>query len=132
MGNVANELRYTSSHEWAQLLEDGTIRVGITDYAQEQLGDMVYVQPPEVERTYEAGEECAVVESVKSASDIFCPVLGKVLAVNELLVETPELINQDPYGDGWIFKLEPADPSELDDLLDADAYTKLAENQEAD
>jgi glycine cleavage system H protein len=132
MGNVANELRYTSSHEWAQLLEDGTIRVGITDYAQEQLGDMVYVQPPEVERTYEAGEECAVVESVKSASDIFCPVLGKVLAVNELLVETPELINQDPYGDGWIFKLEPADPSELDDLLDADAYTELAENQEAD
>jgi glycine cleavage system H protein len=132
MGNVANELRYTSSHEWAQLLEDGTIRVGITDYAQEQLGDMVYVQPPEVERTYEAGEECAVVESVKSASDIFCPGLGKVLAVNELLVETPELINQDPYGDGWIFKLEPADPSELDDLLDADAYTELAENQEAD
>ncbi len=132
MGNVANELRYTSSHEWAQLLEDGTIRVGITNYAQEQLGDMVYVQPPEVERTYEAGEECAVVESVKSASDIFCPVLGKVLAVNELLVETPELINQDPYGDGWIFKLEPADPSELDDLLDADAYTELAENQEAD
>ncbi|MEE9287265.1 MAG: glycine cleavage system protein GcvH [Gammaproteobacteria bacterium] len=132
MGNVANELRYTSSHEWAQLLEDGTIRVGITDYAQEQLGDMVYVEPPEVERTYEAGEECAVVESVKSASDIFCPVLGKVLAVNELLVETPELINQDPYGDGWIFKLEPADPSELDDLLDADAYTELAENQEAD
>ena len=132
MGNVANELRYTSSHEWAQLLEDGTIRVGITDYAQEQLGDMVYVEPPEVERTYEAGEECAVVESVKSASDIFCPVLGKVLAVNELLMETPELINQDPYGDGWIFKLEPADPSELDDLLDADAYTKLAEDQEAD
>lgn len=132
MGNVANELRYTSSHEWAQLLEDGTIRVGITDYAQEQLGDMVYVEPPEVERTYEAGEECAVVESVKSASDIFCPVLGKVLAVNELLVETPELINQDPYGDGWIFKLEPADPSDLDDLLDADAYTELAENQEAD
>lgn len=132
MGNVANELRYTSSHEWAQLLEDGTIRVGITDYAQEQLGDMVYVEPPEVERTYEGGEECAVVESVKSASDIFCPVLGKVLAVNELLVETPELINQDPYGDGWIFKLEPADPSELDDLLDADAYTELAENQKAD
>ncbi|MEE9158341.1 MAG: glycine cleavage system protein GcvH [Gammaproteobacteria bacterium] len=132
MGNVTNELKYTSSHEWAQLLEDGTIRVGITNYAQEQLGDMVYVEPPQVERTYEGGEACAVVESVKSASDIFCPVLGKVLAVNELLVETPELINQDPYGDGWIFKLEPADPSELDDLLDADAYTELTENQEAD
>ncbi len=132
MGNITNELKYTSSHEWAQLLEDGTIRVGITDYAQEQLGDMVYVEPPQVERTYEGGEACAVVESVKSASDIFCPVLGKVLAVNELLVETPELINQDPYGDGWIFKLEPADPSELDDLLDADAYTELTENQEAD
>ncbi len=132
MGNVTNELKYTSSHEWAQLLEDGTIRVGITNYAQEQLGDMVYVEPPQVERTYEGGEACAVVESVKSASDIFCPVLGKVLAVNELLVETPELINQDPYGDGWIFKLEPADPSELDDLLDADAYTGLTENQEAD
>ena len=131
MGKVANELRYASSHEWAQLLEDGTIRVGITDYAQEQLGDMVYVEPPEVERTYEAGEECAVVESVKSASDIFCPVLGKVLAVNELLAETPELINQDPYGDGWIFNLQPVDPGELDDLLDADAYAELTENQDA-
>ncbi|MCI0401616.1 MAG: glycine cleavage system protein GcvH [Gammaproteobacteria bacterium] len=129
MDSVASDLRYTASHEWVQLLEDGTVRVGITDYAQEQLGDMVYVELPKVEQRYKAGEGCAVVESVKAASDVFCPVLGKVSEVNELLVETPELINQDPYGDGWIFRLKPVDPGELNQLLDAKAYAEVAGHQ---
>ena len=103
--------------------EDGTITVGITDHAQTQLGVMVFVEMPEVGRTVTAGEECAVVESVKAASDVFSPVDGEVLKVNEALTETPELINQDPYGEGWLFRLQSSDS--LDGLLDASAYEAL-------
>jgi len=123
MSHIPTELKYTKSHEWVRANEDGTITVGITDHAQTQLGDMVFVEMPEVGRTVTAGEECAVVESVKAASDVFSPVDGEVLKVNEALTETPELINQDPYGEGWLFRLQSSDS--LDGLLDASAYEAL-------
>ncbi|KIX84796.1 glycine cleavage system protein GcvH [Thermus filiformis] len=112
---------YTKTHEWA-LPEGDEVVVGITDYAQEQLGDVVYVELPQVGRKVAAQEAVAVVESVKTASDIYAPVAGVVVAVNEALTSTPELINQDPYGEGWIFKLKPDNLSDLDGLLDAEAY----------
>jgi glycine cleavage system H protein len=112
---------YTKTHEWA-LPEGDEVVVGITDYAQEQLGDVVYVELPQVGRKVAAQEAVAVVESVKTASDIYAPVAGVVVAVNEALASTPELINQDPYGEGWIFKLKPDNLSDLDGLLDAEAY----------
>jgi len=112
---------YTKTHEWA-LPEGDEVVVGITDYAQEQLGDVVYVELPQVGRKVAAQEAVAVVESVKTASDIYAPVAGVVVAVNEALASTPELINQDPYGEGWIFKLKPDNLSDLDGLLDAGAY----------
>ncbi len=112
---------YTKTHEWA-LPEGDAVVVGITDYAQEQLGDVVYVELPQVGRKVAKGEAVAVVESVKTASDIYAPVAGVIVAVNEALASTPELINQDPYGEGWIFKLKPEELSDLDTLLDAEAY----------
>ena len=123
MSHIPTELKYTKSHEWVRANEDGTITIGVTDHAQTQLGDMVFVEMPEVGRTVTAGEECAVVESVKAASDVFSPVDGEVLEVNEALAETPELINQDPYGEGWLFRLQSSDS--LDGLLDASAYEAL-------
>jgi len=130
MSEIPTELKYASSHEWARLEEDGSITVGITDHAQDALGDVVYVEHPEVGTNVSAQQEAGVVESVKAASDIFAPVSGTVIAVNEALEDTPELVNQDPYGDGWFFRIEPDDIAELDDLLDHEAYAEVCENDE--
>ena len=128
MSEIRSELKYASSHEWARLEEDGTVTVGISDHAQDALGDVVYVETPEVGQTLSAGEEAGVVESVKAASDIYAPISGEVVAVNEALEDEPETVNSSPYDDGWFFKIKPSDESELDKLLDADAYK--AENDD--
>lgn len=125
MRYLPEELRYTTSHVWAEIQEDGTIKVGITDYAQKQLGEIVYVELPELERSYASGDECAVVESVKTASDIYCPLTGEIVEINQMLAAHPELINQDPYGEGWLFRMQPDDEAELDELLDAAGYEEL-------
>lgn len=130
MSEMPSELRYASTHEWARLDDDGLVTVGITDHAQDQLGDVVYVELPELEVELDAGQEAGVVESVKAASDLYAPVSGKVVAVNSALEETPELVNQDPYGDGWFYKIDPRDTAELDDLLTADQYSEVAEADE--
>lgn len=127
MSNTPNELRYAASHEWARLEEDGTVTVGITDHAQDALGDVVYVELPDVGTVLTAGQEAGVVESVKAASDIYSPITGTVIAINPALEESPEIINADPYHDGWFFRLKPEDAGELDDLLDADAYQEQCE-----
>ena len=125
MSNIPQELKYTKSHEWVLVGDDGQVTVGITDHAQELLGDMVYVELPEIDRNVDTGEECAVVESVKAASDVYSPVAGTVVAINENLADAPELINEDPYGDGWMFRLQLTDSSEVDGLLDAAAYEEV-------
>ena len=121
MSNLPAELKYAPSHEWARL-EGDTVTVGITDHAQEALGDVVYIELPEVGDTINAGDEAGVVESVKAASDIYAPVTGVVIAINEDLEDAPETINVDAFNDGWFFKLKISDPVEMDDLLDADGY----------
>jgi glycine cleavage system H protein len=128
--DVPTELRYTKSHEWVRLEDDGTATVGITDHAQELLGDLVFVELPEVGAQLGAGAECAVVESVKAASDVYSPVTGEVIEVNELLAESPETINGDAYEEGWIFRVRLADPAEVEALMDADAYAEHAESEE--
>ncbi|MAK44465.1 MULTISPECIES: glycine cleavage system protein GcvH [Spongiibacter] len=127
MSNTPSELKYASSHEWARLEEDGTVTVGITHHAQDSLGDVVFVELPEVGAEYGAGEEAAVVESVKAASDIYAPVSGEVVAVNDALEESPETVNEYPYSDGWFFRLKPSDVSELDNLLSNDDYDAQCE-----
>ena len=122
MSTIPGELKYASSHEWVRVEADGTAYVGITDHAQAALGDLVFVELPDVEATLAAAEEAGVVESVKAASDIYSPVSGEVIAVNEALEDAPELINSDPYGDGWIFRIRLSDQEELEDLLSADEY----------
>lgn len=122
MSDTPSELKYASSHEWARLEEDGSVTVGITDHAQEALGDVVFVELPEPGASLAAGDEAGVVESVKAASDIYAPVGGEVIAINEQLEEEPETVNADPYGDGWFFKLQPTDVAELEDLLSAEDY----------
>ena len=130
MSETPSELRYAQTHEWARLDEDGLVTVGITDHAQDQLGDVVYVELPELDIEVDQGQEAGVVESVKAASDLYAPVTGRVVAVNSALEETPELVNQDPYGDGWFYKIDPRDTSELDKLLTADQYAEVAESDE--
>ena len=130
MSNLPAELKYTKSHEWVRQEEDGTFTVGITDHAQELLGDMVFVDVPEVEASVDAGDDCAVVESVKAASDVYSPLTGEIVAINEELADAPDLVNRDPYGDGWLFRIKPSDPSELDDLLAADDYQAELEEEE--
>lgn len=130
MSETPAELRYAASHEWAQL-EDGVVTVGISDFAQDALGDVVYVELPELDQEVAGGAEIAVVESVKAASDIYAPVSGTVVAINDALEDAPERVNQDPYGDGWFFKLEPLDVGELDNLMGADAYQHHCESDEA-
>lgn len=125
--DLPRNLRYTKSHEWASEPEDGVVTVGITDFAQDQLGDVVFVELPEVGEHVDAEQPVAVVESVKTASDIYAPVSGTIKAVNEDLDSSPENINTSPYGDGWIFRLEVDDPSELESLLDASAYERTAD-----
>ena len=121
-------LRYTREHEWVEV-DGGRARVGITDFAQDALGDVVFVQPPETDVSVAAMSSVAEVESTKSVSDIYAPVSGIVTDVNGALASTPELLNQDPYGEGWIFVIEMSDPSQVDTLLDADAYRRLVEEQ---
>ncbi|MGA4633230.1 glycine cleavage system protein GcvH [Pseudomonas solani] len=127
MSNIPADLRYAPSHEWARLEADGSVTVGISDHAQEALGDVVFVELPDVGKTLAAGQEAGVVESVKAASDIYSPVSGEVIAVNEALTETPEDVNSEPY-DAWFFKLKPANTAELDKLLDAAAYKASADS----
>jgi glycine cleavage system H protein len=121
MSNIPADLRYAESHEWARLEADGTVTVGISDHAQEALGDVVFVELTEVGKVFAAGDQSGVVESVKAASDIYSPIAGEVIAVNEELGGSPELLNSDPYG-AWIFKLKPSDAAEVGKLLDAAGY----------
>ncbi|WOT04492.1 glycine cleavage system protein GcvH [Shewanella youngdeokensis] len=129
MSNIPAELKYASSHEWVRKEEDGSYTIGISEHAQELLGDMVFVELPEVGDEVNSGEDCAVAESVKAASDIYSPLTGEVLAVNEALEDSPELVNSDSYGDGWFFRVMPSDLSELDELLDADAYQAVIDEE---
>lgn len=125
---IPNELKYTKSHEWVRVESDGTVSVGITQHAQDLLGDMVYVENPTVGRTVTAGEECAVVESVKAASDVYAPIAGEVVAVNTEVSDAPEKINQDAYA-AWMFKLKPANAAELQSLLDAAGYQAVVDSE---
>ena len=122
MSELPTELKYASSHEWARLDSDGTIAVGITDHAQEALGDVVYVELPEVGTGVDAGAEVAVVESVKAASDIYSPVTGEVVEINPALEDEPETVNSSPYADGWLFRVKVSGTEELEDMMDADVY----------
>jgi glycine cleavage system H protein len=126
MSEVPDDLKYTAEHEWIRTGDGAAVRVGITDYAQEALGDVVYLTLPEVGMSVTAGAACGEIESTKSVSDLFAPVTGTVTARNDALDDQPELINTAPYGDGWIIEIEPSDPAELDALLDAGAYGSLA------
>ena len=121
MSDIPSDLRYAASHEWARLEADGSVSVGISDHAQEALGDVVYVELPEVGQQLAAGQQAGVVESVKAASDIYAPISGEVIAINEQLTDSPEMVNSEPYG-SWFFRLQPSDASALDKLLDAEGY----------
>lgn len=129
MSKTPQELRYTKTHEWVRQERDGTLTVGITDHAQELMGDMVYVELPPVGRRVEQDKECAVVESVKAASDVYAPVAGEIVATNAALADTPERINQDPYGAGWLFRMRPDNSSDVNALLDAQAYEALVASE---
>jgi len=127
MSNVPADLKYARSHEWVRELADGTVEVGISDHAQQALGDLVFVEVPAAGRVLQQGDACAVVESVKAASDVYAPLAGTVVAVNEALAKAPELINQDPYGAGWILRLRPSSAQAAAELLNADSYAAVAE-----
>ncbi len=128
MSEIPADLLYRESHEWVRYDEDGTATVGISDHAQAQLGDMVFVEVPEPGMSYEQGDACAVVESVKAASDVYAPLTGEVIEANSALEDSPELVNTDPYGDGWLFRMQVAEPAELKGLLNAKAYAELSES----
>ena len=123
---IPSELKYTDTHEWVRTESDGTVSVGITNHAQEQLGDLVYVESPQVGRKFSKGEECGVIESVKAASDLYSPLSGEIVAVNEELADAPEKINESAY-DAWMFRIRPDDLAELESLLDASGYGKIVE-----
>ena len=125
MSNIPQDLKYTKSHEWLKLNADGTVTVGITHHAQDLMGDMVYVEPPQAGAKVATGKECGVVESVKAASDVYAPVSGEIVETNAALADAPETVNKDCYGAGWMFRLKPANKAELDGLLDAKAYEAL-------
>lgn len=129
MSNVPTELKYAASHEWVRNEGNGVFTVGITEHAQELLGDMVFVELPEEGDTFSVGDDCAVAESVKAASDIYAPISGEVVEVNEDLEDSPEMVNNDPYGDGWLFKIKADDENELKNLLDAEAYSASIEDE---
>lgn len=122
MSNIPADLKYVASHEWLKLEDDGIITVGITDHAQDLLGDVVFVELPEVGREASADEEIAVVESVKAASDVYAPIAGEIVEINDELVDSPELANEDPYGKAWFFKIKPTNVADYDDLLSAEEY----------
>lgn len=130
MSNNPAELKYARSHEWARLEEDGTVTVGITEHAQEALGDVVYVETPTIGDAIAGGDQAGVVESVKAASDIYAPISGEVIAVNEILEDAPETVNSDPYNDGWFFRLKPEDVSELEALMSADEYAAHCDDED--
>lgn len=130
MSEIPGDLKFLKSHEWARVEDDGLVRVGISDHAQGQLGDLVYVELPEIGSAVKAGNGAAVVESVKAASDIYAPISGEVVEINELLNDKPETINEDAFGEGWIFAVRPSDRAELDELLDANAYEELIESED--
>jgi glycine cleavage system H protein len=127
MSNLPQDLSYLPSHEWVRNEGDGTVTIGVTDFAQEQLGDVVFVELPEVGTQLSTEEEFGVIESVKAASDLYAPVSGEVVEINEQLEDDPELVNSDPYGDAWLLKIRLSDTDELNHLLDADAYSVLCE-----
>jgi glycine cleavage system H protein len=128
MSDVPSDLRYRDTHEWVRLEDDGSVVVGISDHAQAALGDMVFVELPEPGMSYAQGDACAVVESVKAASDIYAPITGEIIESNPALEDDPALVNSDPYGDGWLFTINPDNPDELDDLLTAAEYAELQES----
>ncbi|MEO7067948.1 MAG: glycine cleavage system protein GcvH [Rhodanobacter sp.] len=130
MTEIPGDLKFLPSHEWARVEDDGSVRVGISDHAQAQLGDLVYVELPEIGSAVVVGNGAAVVESVKAASDIYPPVSGEVIEVNELLNDKPEAINEDAFGEGWMFVVRPSNLAELDDLLDVRAYEELIEGSD--
>ncbi|MDX1697709.1 MAG: glycine cleavage system protein GcvH [Thiohalobacterales bacterium] len=129
MSNIPVDLKYTKTHEWVRLNDDGSVTVGITDSAQDQLGDMVFVEVPEAGQAVSAADACAVVESVKAASDVYAPVGGEVIEANDGLADTPETVNQDAYGEGWLFRMQPADAADLDQLMDNEAYAGFLESE---
>ena len=129
MSELPTDLRYTSSHEWVRLEEDGTVTVGITDHAQAALGDLVFVEPPEIGTELSQGDACCVIESVKAASDIYMPINGEVVDTNNALVDEPEIINNSPYDDGWLFKIQPADEDDIEQLMDASSYESELEDE---
>jgi glycine cleavage system H protein len=129
MADFPGDLKYLATHEWVRVGQDGTVTVGISDHAQEALGDVVFVELPDVGQELEAGGEAAVVESVKAASDVYAPISGEILEINEALEDAPEKVNESPYGDGWFFRLQPSDTAELDKLLDAVAYQAVCEDE---
>jgi glycine cleavage system H protein len=129
MSSIPSDLKYLESHEWVRVESDGTITVGISDHAQGALGDLVFVEVPEVGKALKKGNAAAVVESVKAASDVYSPISGEVVAANESLGSAPELVNSDPYGQGWLFKIKPTNKDELSQLLDATAYEKVVDSE---
>ncbi len=129
MSQTPSELRYAITHEWARREDDGTVTVGITDHAQEALGDVVFVELPEVGTVFAAADDAGVVESGKAASDVYAPMGGEVIAINSMLEDEPEIVNSDPYNDGWFYKLQPADTSDLDALLSAEDYQQQCEDE---
>ncbi len=131
MSSVPNELKYVKTHEWVRDEGDGTVTIGITDHAQKLLGDLVFVELPEIGTQIEAEAECAVVESVKAASDVYSPVTGEVIDINAGLADAPEIINEDPYESGWMFRVRLSDPDEIETLMDADAYIELCASENA-
>ena len=130
MAEYPGELKYAESHEWARVEDDGTVTVGISDHAQDSLGDVVYVELPEIGTDVLAKGEAGVVESVKAASDVYAPISGKILSVNETLEDAPETVNDSPYNQGWFFRLQPTDLTELESMLDANAYQALCDSEE--
>jgi len=130
MAEYPGELKYAESHEWARVEDDGTVTVGISDHAQDSLGDVVYVELPEIGTDVSAKGEAGVVESVKAASDVYAPISGKILSVNETLEDAPETVNDSPYNQGWFFRLQPTDLTELESMLDANAYQALCDSEE--
>lgn len=130
MSNIPDDLKYTKSHEWVRDRGDGTVEIGITDHAQDALGELVYVEVPEAGRTLAAGDNCAVVESVKSASDVYTPVSGEVIEGNGKLADAPEKVNEDPYGAGWLARIKLDDPAQLNKLMNAAAYRAAAEESD--
>ncbi|WP_455234733.1 glycine cleavage system protein GcvH [Thiogranum longum] len=129
MSETPDDLKYSKSHEWVRVNDDGTVTIGITDHAQDQLGDLVYVEVPEAGRELAAEEACAVVESVKAASDVYAPLAGTVVEANQDLADSPEAVNQDAYGAGWLLKLKPSDSSAVNALMDAAAYREFIESE---